>query len=259
MQQKHDRFMRLFKIIIATLAIFLLPAGANAQSSPQQFTVPTPSGGVLVESFGDCANATCPAVLILSGSKGFGAPAYGEIAQTFRAAGLNAYLVHVLSAADIDAIATAGSAQARVAYYAQRLPIWTSAVQGVAARLEGQPRHGGKVGVLGISLGAQIASAVSVGRGDINALVLVDGGFPNRYSQPVRSLPPLHLIWGSADQTFPLSIGRELQRMAQQLGGPVALNVYEGGTHDFFLRSGTRNADAAHRSAADFLASYLSR
>lgn len=251
-------FMRLFNIIVATLAISLLPAGANAQSSRQLFTVRTASGEVLVESFGDCANATCPAVLILSGSKGFGGPAYGEIGQTFRAAGLNAYLVHVLSAADIDAIATSGSAQARIAYYAQRLPDWISSVQGVAAHLERLSRHGGKVGVLGISLGAQIASAASVGRSDIDALVLVDGGFPNGYSQPVRSLPPLYLIWGSTDRTFPLSIGRELQRTAQQLGGPVTLDVYEGGGHDFFLKSRTRNAGAAHQRAAEFLSSHLS-
>ncbi|WP_244563998.1 dienelactone hydrolase family protein [Ensifer aridi] len=231
---------------------------AHAASS-QQFTVPTPAGRVLVESFGNCANATCPAVVILSGSKGFGAPVYDEIGQTLRAAGLNAYLVHVLSAADLDAIATAGNARARIAYYAQRLPDWTSAIQGVSAYLESQPHHGGKVGILGISLGAQIASAASAGRSDIDALVLVDGGFPNGYSQPVRSLPPLLLIWGSADRTFPLSIGRELQRTAQQLGGLVTLDVYEGGAHDFFLRSGTRNTGAAHQSAADFLMSHLSR
>lgn len=260
MQQKHtDRFMRLFSIIIATVAISLFPVGANAQSPRQQFTVSTASGRVLVESFGNCANAACPAVLILSGSRGFGAPVYDEIGQTFRAAGLNAYLVHVLSAADLDAIATAGGARARIAYYTQRLPDWTSAVRGVATYLDGQPRHGGKVGVLGTSLGAQIASAASVGRSDIDALVLVDGGFPNGYSQPVRSMPPLLLIWGSADQTFPLSIGRELQRTAQQLGGPVTLDVYDGGAHDFFLRLGTRNAGAAHQSAAKFLAARLSR
>lgn len=251
--------MRLFSIIIATLAISLFPAAANAQSSRQQFTVPTASGGVLVESFGNCENATCPAVLVLSGSRGFGAPVYDEIGQTFRAAGLNAYLVHVLSAADLDAIATAGSAWARIAYYAQRLTDWISAVHGVAAYLDGQSRHGGKVGVLGISLGAQIASAATVGQADVDALVLVDGGFPNGYSQPVRSLPPLLLIWGSADRTFPLSTGRELQRMAQQLGGPVTLDVYEGGAHDFFLKSGTRSAGAARRSAAEFLAGYLSQ
>lgn len=251
--------MRLFNIIIATLAISLLPVGANAQSSRQSFTVPTANGGVLVESFGNCANATCPAVVILSGSKGFGAPVYGEMGQTFRAAGLNAYLVHVLSAADLDAIAKASGAQARIAYYGKRLPDWTSALQGVATYLQAQPRHGRKVGILGISLGAQIASAASVGRADIDALVLVDGGLPNDYSKPVRSLPPLLLIWGSADRTFPVSIGRDLQRTAQQLGRSVTLDVYEGGAHDFFLRSGTRNAGAAHQSAADFLASYLSR
>ncbi|CUX03867.1 MULTISPECIES: dienelactone hydrolase family protein [Rhizobium/Agrobacterium group] len=251
--------MRPFNIIIAALALSLLPVGANAQTTRQQFTVPTASGAVLVESVGGCASAICPAVLILSGSRGFGAPVYDEIGQTFRAAGLNPYLVHVLSPTDVDAIAKAGSARGRIAYYAQRLPDWISAVQGVAAHLEGQSRHGGKIGVLGISLGAQIASAASAGRSDIDALVLVDGGFPNGYSQPVRSLPPLLLIWGNADQTFPVSIGRELQRSAQQLGGPVTLDVYEGGAHDFFLRSGTRNASAAHQRAAHFLLSHLSR
>lgn len=112
--------MRLFSCVLVLLA----GMSAHAASS-QQFTVPTPAGRVLVESFGNCANATCPAVVILSGSKGFGAPVYDEIGQTLRAAGLNAYLVHVLSAADLDAIATAGNARARIAYYAQRLPDWT--------------------------------------------------------------------------------------------------------------------------------------
>jgi dienelactone hydrolase len=249
------------RIAILAVLVFIISAfsgGASAQSPRQQFTVPALAGEILVESFGNCPNATCPALLILSGSRGFGASVYDEIGQMFRATGLNAYLVHVLSAADLNAIATAGGARARTAYYAQRFPDWTSAVQTVASYLGAQPQHGGKVSVLGISLGAQIASAASAGRTDIDALVLVDGGFPNGYSQPVRSLPPLLLIWGSADQTFPLSIGQELQRTAQRLGASVSLDVYRGGAHDFFLRSGTRNAGAAHQRAADFLATHLS-
>jgi len=78
--------MRPFNIIIAALALSLLPVGANAQTTRQQFTVPTASGAVLVESVGGCASAICPAVLILSGSRGFGAPVYDEIGQTFRGA-----------------------------------------------------------------------------------------------------------------------------------------------------------------------------
>jgi dienelactone hydrolase len=248
--------MRLFSCVLVFLAGMFVNAHAGSRL---QFTVPTPTGRVPVESFGNCANATCPAVVILSGSKGFGASIYDEIGQALRAAGLNAYLVHVLSADDLNAIATADNARVRIAYYVQRLPDWISAVQSVAAYLESQPHHGGKLGVLGISLGAQIASAASAGRSDIGALVLVDGGFPNGYSHPVRSLPPLLLIWGSADRTFPLSIGRELQRTAQLLGRPVTLDVYEGGAHDFFLRPGTGNASAAHQSAADFLMLQLSR
>ncbi|OWV71191.1 dienelactone hydrolase [Rhizobium sp. R339] len=247
--------MRLFSCVLVLAGMFVDTHAA----SRQQFTVPTAAGRVLVESFGNCANATCPAVVILIGSKGFGASIYDEIGHTFRAAGLNAHFVHVLSAADLDTVATASGAQTRIAYYAQRLSDWTSAVQSVAAYLGSQPRHGGKVGILGISLGAQIASAASAGRSDIDALVLIDGGFPNGYSQPIRSLPPLLLIWGSADQTFPLSVGRELRRTAQRLGGPVTLDVYENGAHDFFLSSGTRNADAARQRVADFLMSHLSR
>lgn len=127
------------------------------------------------------------------------------------------------------------------------------------SNLDGQPRHGGRVGILGISLGAEIASSASVGTTDVDALVLVDGGFPNGYSHIIDALPPLHLIWGSADRTFPLSIGQELQRKAQQLGTPASLDIFEGGSHDFFLRSGTRSADEAQQSAAEFLSSTLLR
>ena len=167
--------------------------------------------------------------------------------------------MHVLSRRDLEAITSAGSVRARIGYHAQRQADWIAAVHGVIAYLDTQPGHAGRIGVLGISLGAQIAAASAAGRTDLGALVLVDGGFPNGYSGPVRSLPPLQLIWGSADRIFPLSIGQDLHRMAQDLGGPVSLDVYQGGAHDFFLKSGTQQAEAAHQSAANFLATRLSR
>lgn len=241
------------------LFIILCTVGVAEASSRHQFTITTRGGPILIESFGGCAKARCPAVVILSGSRGFAAPAYDEIGGRFQAAGLSAYLVHVLSKDDLDAIRMAGSVQTRLAYYARRMPDWTSSVLSVVTQLREQPRHGGKLGVMGISLGAQIASAASAGRSDIDALVLVDGGFPSGYSQSVHSFPPLHLIWGSADRTFPLSIGRALHLKAQQLGGYATLDVYDGETHDFFLKSDGRNVAAAHRSAADFLTVYLLR
>ncbi|SDN67585.1 Dienelactone hydrolase [Methylobacterium phyllostachyos] len=250
--------MRFTRSLTLALTICFPATAAEARASRDHLTVPTSNGGTLVESFGTCAEPTCPVVLILSGSKGFGTPAYDELGWAFRKAGLNAYLVHILSVDDLNAIASASGATARIAYYARRLPDWVSSVREVASYLAAQP-HSGRVGVLGVSLGAQTASAASVGRSDIDALVLVDGGFPNSFAQPVRSLPPLLLIWGSADKTFPLSVGRELKQTAERLGRFVSLDVYQGGSHDFFLKAATQSARDAHQSAADFLKARLAQ
>lgn len=249
-------------ILTAVFMLFsLAPPGHAEAASRQQFSVQTPAGAVVVEHFAQDANTQRPAVIILSGSRGFTSPAYDEIGQVFGAAGLDAYLVHLLSPADLKAIANAGNASARIRYYAKRLPDWLASMQAVIADLGARPRHAGKVGVLGISLGAQTAAAVaaSTGRSNIGALVLVDGGFPNDSPPPQHALPPLQLIWGSADRVFPLSTGQKLLQTAQTLGGTASLEVYPGGAHDFFLLPGNAEAQAARQSAAAFLARQLGR
>jgi dienelactone hydrolase len=249
--------MRLILSFVLPLLCAVLSWEAQAEAARKEFNVPTPSGSILVELVTQDSKPG-PAVILLSGSKGFGASAYDDIAQTFGAAGLDVFLVHYLAPADIDAISSAKSASARVQYYVKRLPDWIEAVQATVAYLRAQPRHAGKVGVVGISLGAQVATAATANATDVDGLILVDGGFPNDYSQPVRSMPPLQIIWGSADRTFPLSVGQKLQKSARKLGGPVRLDVYKGGAHDFFLKAGTRQAKAAHQSAAEFLKRQLS-
>jgi dienelactone hydrolase len=245
--------------LIICLGLCLSLTDASALPDRKQATIATASGPVVVEGFENCEEEICPAVLILSGSRGFGSNVYEEIGQTFQAAGMNAYLVHVLSPADLNAVAKAGSAKARIAYYAKRTPHWVSAVRDVVAYLKVQPNSSGKVGIMGVSLGAQIAFAASVGQPNIDALALVDGGPRDAYSEPFRELPPLLLIWGGNDRVFSVSGATQLKLRAQKLGGPVEFKVYDGGAHDFFLKSGTRNATAAHQQAISFFTLYLSR
>lgn len=248
-----------FRGLLPFLLSLVMFGTAQAETVREHFTLTTPDGNVLVETFPSESTETRPAIIILSGAKGFGAAAYDEMAQTLHATGMDVFLVHFLSPADIEAINTAGSASARIRYYAAQLSDWTGAVQAAVSYLKADPHHGGKVGVIGISLGAQIAAAAMANSHDIGGLVLVDGGFPNDYAEPVRSMPPLHLIWGEADQTFPLPVGRRLKQTAEGLGGPVDLEVFKGAGHDFFVRSGTSQGNAAHQSAADFLSEALSR
>jgi dienelactone hydrolase len=243
---------------IALALVGFVCAGNTHAAQRYPVTVQTPGSSVLVECFSSNTHASLPIVLILSGSKGFGSPAYEEIGQTFLDAGLQACLVHFLSPADLHAIDEAGSSAARERYYARRQSEWIAAIQMVISYFNARPHHAGKVGLLGISLGAEMALAASANRADAAALVIVDGDFPDGYAQPVRSLPPLYLIWGSADRTFPLSVGLNLQRMAGHLNDPVKLDIYKDGAHDFFLRPSMPQAQAAHVSAARFLASQLS-
>ncbi|PYE87846.1 dienelactone hydrolase family protein [Phyllobacterium leguminum] len=247
--------MRFF-VTVLFLPIIIL--GSAHAGNSQHIALDTSSGKVQVEGFAGNTKQR-PAVLILSGSKGFNASVYDEIARTFHVAGLDTYLVHVLSPTDQDAILSAGSASTRIDYYAKRRPDWIAAVRGVISYFNRQPRYAGRVGLLGISFGAQTAIVASSGQSDIGALVLVDGGLPNGYSQPIQSLPPTHLIWGSADRVFPLNAGKKLRDLAQSTGSPASLAIFEGGTHDFFLKSGTSQARAAHENAARFLAAQLSR
>ncbi|MBB3611266.1 dienelactone hydrolase family protein [Rhizobium sp. BK602] len=248
--------MRVVLTVVLTLLSFSLTGHAEA-AARRQFVVTASNGDVLVEAFSSSSGPARPAVVVLSGSKGFASPAYDELGRRLEATGLDAYLVHVLSASDVATIAGAGNARARIGYYAARLPDWIASVREVVSYLDNQPRHAGRVGVLGISLGAQIAAAAAGGTTGIGALVLVDGAFPDGYSKPRRALPPLHIVWGGADRVFPVSTAVELQRTAQELGGSASLDVHKGGAHDFFLKSDSQAA-AAHRSAADFLLSQLS-
>lgn len=224
-------------------------------------TMETPGGTVRVESVTvRSAPPTRPVVLLLCGTKGFFKPGYRDMAEAFATAGMDAYLVHYLSETDEKQIARAGNAPARIRYYATRRASWIAAVRGVATTLAQQPQHrGSKVGLWGLSLGAQLAAAVSANNQQFAAVVLVDGGFPDGYKVPVTSMPPLQLIWGEADQAFPIAGAKRLEARMKNLGGPVSLNTYPGMTHGFILAQNQPATLAARTVAVGFLHATLSQ
>lgn len=224
-------------------------------------TMETPGGTVRIEGVTDRSTTQPrPVVLILCGTKGFFRPAYREIAQALATAGMDAYLVHYLSETDLRQIVRAGNAPARIRYYATRRASWIATVRGVASTLSHDPLHNNsKIGLLGVSLGAQLASAVSANQHQFAAVVLVDGGFPDGDHTPVTSMPPLQLIWGEADQAFPIAGARQLDARMKKLGGPVRLNTYPGMSHGFILADKGPETMAARGVAVDFLRAQLAQ
>ncbi|KRA98106.1 hypothetical protein ASD83_13715 [Devosia sp. Root685] len=238
------------------VALFFTTTFASYSAFGQSFSVPTPSESFTLEKAGHCKAANCPAVILLSGAKGFGAPAYDRITEALNAAGLDSYRLHILSPVDLGAIANAGSARARIDYYDRRYAVWQAGVRAAAAQLASMSMHGGRVGLLGISLGAQIAISAVADTDAVDALVLVDGGFPAGQKVEAEFLPPLLLVWGGSDTVFNPNIARNLHELALNLGNTATLDIYEGGSHDFFLKD-NQNAENAQRKAAAFLANQL--
>lgn len=87
------------------------PTRANAR---QTVIVKTTQGDIAIETFERRAPEKRPAVIILSGSKGFRSAAYDDLAQSLDKAGLDAYLVHAVSDADLTAIGHAEGAASRI-------------------------------------------------------------------------------------------------------------------------------------------------
>lgn len=246
--------LTLFLVLTICLFASRVPTLAASLRVWTDQTMQTPGGMVRVESV--TANSVAPprpVVLLLCGTKGFFKPAYRQIAEALATAGIDAYLVHYLSETDEKLIAHAGNAPARIRYYATRQASWIAAVRGVAETLGKDPHHNGKVGLWGLSLGAQLAAAVSANNPRFAAVVLVDGGFPDGYHTSVTSMPPLQLIWGEADQAFPIAGARRLAAQMKKLGGPVTLDSYPGMSHGFILAENQPETLAARAVAVGFL------
>jgi dienelactone hydrolase len=232
-----------------------VPAASNAQTGTLQLA--TPERKFLVSTFQIAGTASRPAALMMSGAKGYQADAYLRLAAALNACGIDVFLIHYISDSDVAAMASAGSARARIAYYAQRMADWSATIRSTIDEIRRQPRYQSKIGLLGISLGAMPATMVGANNPDIAAAAIVDGSFPANFQSRVRSIPPLMLIWGSEDRVFPQSTGTKLADLARALGGSAELLVYRGEGHGFFLENGNANATNAHAKIVDFFATHL--
>jgi dienelactone hydrolase len=67
------------------------------------------------------------------------------------------------------------------------------------------------------------------------------------------------LIWGSADDVFPVSTGQSFSKQIEQAGGKATMTVFEGGHHDFSLKPENAAAQDSYADAIRFLTAQLRR
>ena len=236
-----------FLIVVATIAAVSL---AHAQSiKGQGLTLAAPERPVHVTLFKAPGDAPRPKLLLLHGAGGFGRQLanYNRFGSDLAQAGFDAYLVYYYSDADQR------SMDAGQDVFETRYTAWAKLVDDLADSLAKQKDSNGRVGLIGFSNGAILASGASGLDANIGAAVIYYGAEPWPLKTPIKHWPPLLILHGDADQVINVSAGKELATAAKRLGGPVELVIYSGESHGFAVRPDDKNATDAQKRALAFL------
>jgi carboxymethylenebutenolidase len=149
-----------------------------------------------------------------------------------------------------------GSRWASLPAIFQNFPVWMETLSDALTFAAGRPGvDGGRLGVVGISLGAALGLSQAVGDPRIKAVVDYFGPVPEGSLQGAARLPPTLVLHGAADPIVPVSNARALEGFLKAKGIPHEVRIYPGEGHGF---SGAAQADATARAAA-FLDRHLKR
>ena len=188
-----------------------------------------------------------PAVLMLHGVDGLSlAERYRIGARLTASAGYHVFFPHYFD--------RTGENRASLPMVHRHFATWTGTVRDAVTWLERHPGvDPGRIGVMGISLGASLALAAAAEDARIRALVDYFGPVPEGLEARARRLPPTLILHGEADPIVPVSHAHTLESLLRRLGVPHETAIYAGQGHGFY---GAAQADAGRRVGL-FLARHL--
>lgn len=177
-----------------------------------------------------------PAVLLLHGADGLTyAEGYRLAARTISASGYHVAFPHYLDRTH----------DRRVAYsrLRQDFPLWAAAVRDGVSWLASQPGvDAGKLGIVGVSLGAALAFEVAASDARVKAIVDYFGPLPEGLAARRPRLPPTLILHGASDPIVPVAQAHAIERLLKQQGTPYEIRIYPGQGHGL---TGTAQFDSA--------------
>ena len=143
-------------------------------------------------------------MLLLHGAGGFDAQIanYDRYCAALVAHGMDAYLVYYYSDADEQ------SMKSGVNVFTGRYGAWARLVDDLADGVLKDKLSNGKLGLIGFSNGALLASGAGALDARIAAAVIYYGGMPYPMGAPVTRFPPLLILHGDADPIIPVEEGK---------------------------------------------------
>jgi carboxymethylenebutenolidase len=202
---------------------------------------------IAVDCFVPEGNGRChPAVIGLHGSGG-GHARMAAHARLLAEQGFAVYIPHYF-----DRTGTTGLADKATAV--RNFPAWGKTLWDAITFVERQDAvDGGRIGLLGFSLGAYLAMSVAVVDPRVRAVVEFFGGLPKEMKFFMRRLCPVLILHGEEDATVPVEEAHHLREVLQKKNIPYEMQIYPGVGHGF---SGDTWLDATVRMAM-FLEKYV--
>ena len=211
------------------------PVGVGESSASFQ------SGGrtISVERFLPKSSKPAPIVIALHGS---GGTPEGGAAQYGRALAGQGYIVLVAHYFD-----RTGHTWVAPQEIQPNFESWMETVGDAITYAFTLPDHNGKIGLLGMSLGAYLALSVATADTRVHAVVDFFGGLPDVLVPQVNHMPPVLILHGEADPTVPIAEAHKLKRLFDEKQIPYEMRTYPGAGHAFH---GADMMDAAQRTLA---------
>lgn len=171
-----------------------------------------------------------PAILLLHGSGGnigFWTDRVGPYLTTLR---VSLYALHYF-----DRTGTV-RADATTILDGVHYPQWLETIADALNFMRTRPKvEGGRIALLGISLGAFLALSAGVNRVNrIRSIVEISGGMPEMYAHEVTAeFPPTLIVHGTEDTVVPPSQAQALRTLFTRCRVPHRLELLEGQGHWF--------------------------
>ncbi len=229
---------------VALICALAITSGQAAEIAGKPMLLPTTERQVQVTYFRAPGDRPRPSALMLHGAGGFGQRGnYDAYASSLANAGMDAYLVYYYSEQDKKYLSQ------QLNPFVVRFAAWAKLVDDLADGLLKQKDSNGKVGLIGFSNGAILATGASSLDPRINAAVIYYGTEPWPLPDPPKHYPPLLIFHGDDDHVIQVEFGKHLAKAAKALGGTADLVIYPGEGHGFGGKLDTKDgADALKRT-----------
>jgi carboxymethylenebutenolidase len=198
--------LRRITMVLSIAFLAAAPVNAGVRESTETFR--SAKKTITVERFEPEADGKYPAILVLHGSCGLTAHAkeMRALSSSFAEKGYATFLVHYFDR-------TGTTETTDVAEIKKHFLSWLLTIHDAVDYVARQDRvDRTRIGVIGFSLGAYLSLAAGCTKGDITAVVEVNGGLPAPLAGAVEKMPPVLIIHGEADETVSVEEARALEK-----------------------------------------------